>query len=67
MVGLARSALIGAVLASTSIATPLQADADSKVIKKDVDTRYPYNGPTVVVGMFPTSILLVSTSGPYNL
>jgi len=47
MVVLARSALAGALLASVSVASPVAKELD----KKDVDTRYPYNGPTVVIGM----------------
>lgn len=53
MVVLARSAIAGALLASVSVASPVNTDAKTnKLSKKDVDTRYPYNGPTVVIGMF---------------
>jgi hypothetical protein len=47
---LARSALAGALLATVSLANPVEQDVET-LIKKDVDTRYPYNGPTVVIGM----------------
>jgi len=47
MVVLARPALAGALLASVSVASPVAKELS----KKDVDTRYPYNGPTVVIGM----------------
>lgn len=40
-----RSALVGALLTSASVAAPL----DAKIKDRDVDTRYPYKGPTVVV------------------
>lgn len=51
MVVLARSAVAGALLASVSVASPVAKELS----KKDVDTRYPYNGPTVVIGMYSTA------------
>ena len=53
MVVLARSALAGALLATASFAKPVEQDVETKLTRKDVDTRYPYNGPTVVIGMSP--------------
>lgn len=45
-----RSAFVGALLASASVAVPAPAPAAPKVEDRDVDTRYPYLGPTVVIG-----------------
>lgn len=51
MVVLARSALAGALLATASLANPAHQEVETKLTRKDVDTRYPYNGPTVVIGL----------------
>jgi hypothetical protein len=50
MVVSVRAAFASALLASATIASPAVSDAKTnKLSKKDVDTRYPYNGPTVVI------------------
>jgi len=51
---LARSAFTGALLAAAAVANPVEQDVPT-LSKKDVDTRYPYNGPTVVIGMSSVS------------